>query len=313
VGLTIGVDVGGTKIAAGVVDESGHILEQTRVVSPATDADKLEDAIATAVRELRKGHTVDAVGIGVPGFVDAGRSTVLFAPNVAWRDEPLRSEIEDRVALPVKIENDANAAAWGEFQYGAGHDVDDLLLVTVGTGVGGGLVLDGQLYRGAFGIAAEIGHLRVVPDGRPCGCGQRGCWEQYASGSALVHAVQDDARRGKPATAALLERAGGTVGEITGQMVTDAARDGDPYAQTRVDELARWLGEGIATLAAVLDPGSVALGGGVADAGDLLLKPAEEAYREALTGAGHRPHLEIRQAQLGGDAGLIGAADLARL
>ena len=293
-GLTIGLDVGGTKIAAGVVDEQGKIVESTRVVSPATDADAMEDAIATAIRDLREHYDIEAVGIGAPGFVDAERATVLFAPNVAWRGEPLRREIEDRVNLPVVVENDANAAAWGEFQYGAGHDVDDLMLVTVGTGVGGGLVLDGHLYRGAFGVAAEIGHMRVVPGGKLCGCGNRGCWEQYASGRAMMREVHDVARAGSPMTAALVERAGGVVENITGQMVTEAAREGDGFAQEMIREIGRWLGEGIATLAAVLDPAVVTIGGGVAEAGDLLLDPAHSAFSNALTGRRHRPERQTR-------------------
>jgi glucokinase len=310
--LTIGVDVGGTKIAAGVVDESGQILEEARRSSPAKDTDAIEDAIADAVAALAERHDVEAVGVGAAGFVDAARSTVLIAPNLAWRDEPLRTELENRTKLPVVIENDANAAAWGEFQFGAGHDVDDLVLVTVGTGVGGGVVLNGALYRGAFGVAAEIGHLRMVPDGRPCGCGQRGCWEQYASGSALMKTVREDARRGSTRAAMLLEFAGGDIEDITGQMVTQAAREGDAYAREKINEIGAWLGEGIAALAAVLDPAIVAVGGGVAEAGDLLLLPAVEAFRASLTGHGHRPMLEIRAARLGNMAGLIGAADLAR-
>jgi glucokinase len=310
--LTVGVDVGGTKIAAGVVDEAGDILEEAVRRSPATDTDAIEKAIADAVAALAERYEVAAVGVGAAGFVDAARSTVLIAPNLAWRDEPLKADLERRTGLPVVVENDANAAAWGEFQFGAGHDVDDLLLVTVGTGVGGGLVLDGALYRGAFGIAAEIGHIRMVPNGRQCGCGNLGCWEQYASGTALVRTVHEDARSGSGRAAALLEMAGGEVDDITGQMVTQAARDGDAYAQEKVDEIGRWLGEGVATLAAVLDPATVALGGGVADAGDLLITPAVEAFRASLTGRGHRPELEIRKAQLGNKAGLIGAADLSR-
>jgi glucokinase len=310
--LTIGVDVGGTKIAAGVVDDSGEILEEALRSSPAKDSDAIEDAIADAVNDLCQRHDVQAVGVGAAGFVDAARSTVLIAPNLAWRDEPLREELEKRTRLPVVIENDANAAAWGEFQFGAGYDVDDLLLVTVGTGIGGGLVLDGALYRGAFGVAAEIGHLRMVPDGRPCGCGQRGCWEQYASGSALMKTVREDARRGSTRAAMLLELAGGDIEDITGQMVTRAANEGDAYAREKMTEIGTWLGEGIAALAAVLDPATVAVGGGVAEAGDMLLGPAAEAFRASLTGSGYRPVLDVRVAQLGNKAGLIGAADLAR-
>ena len=183
------------------------------------------------------------------------------------------------------VENDANAAAWGEFQFGAGHDVDDLLLVTVGTGVGGGVVLDGSLYRGAFGVGAEIGHMRVVPDGILCGCGNRGCFEMYASGSALVREARAAARAGSLLAADLLDRAGGDLDAITGPLVTEAARDGDPFAIEQLASLGRWLGEGIASLTAVLDPAVVVIGGGVSAADDLLLDPVAAGVR----GPAHRP------------------------
>src|SRR3954452_3085942 len=179
--LACGIDVGGTKIAGGVVDEHGTILEELRVESPATDAAAIEQVIEGLVTELRSRHEIDAVGIGAAGYIDKARAVVLFAPNLAWRDLDLKADLEAKLDVPVVVENDANAAAWGEFQFGAGHDVDDLLLVTVGTGVGGGVVLDGSLYRGAFGVGAETGHMRVVPDGIRCGCGNRGCFEKYAS------------------------------------------------------------------------------------------------------------------------------------
>ena len=310
-GLTIGVDVGGTKIAAGVVDENGKILRRDRRESPAKDRDAIQQTIADLVHELASGLKIEGIGVGAAGFVDVSRSTVLFAPNLSWRSEPLKAELERRTHLPVVIENDANAAAWGEFAFGAGADADDLLLVTVGTGVGGGIVLDGKLHRGTFGVAAEIGHLRVVPDGRPCPCGNHGCWEQYASGSALVRDTQE-AADGDPAANDLLERAGGNLLAITGPMITNAAKEGDAFAVARLALLGRWLGEGIASLVAVLDPGVVVIGGGVADAGDLLLEPIREHYRANLTGRGHRPELTVRTARLGNDAGLIGAADLAR-
>ena len=177
--LSCGIDVGGTKIAGGVVDEDGRVLEQTRVESPARDAQAMSDAIARLITDLKQRHEIETVGVGAAGYIDKARATVLFAPNLAWRHLDLKAELEGRVDLPVVVENDANAAAWGEFRFGAGADVDDLLLVTVGTGVGGGLVLDGELYRGAFGVGAEIGHFRVVPGGHLCGCCcccyRRGC------------------------------------------------------------------------------------------------------------------------------------------
>ena len=308
--LTCGIDIGGTKIAGAVVDEQGRILAEARVVSPATDTAAVEDAVASLVTTLSAQHEVAAVGIGAAGYVDAGRAVVMFAPNIAWRDEDLRSEIESRVHLPVVVENDANAAAWGEFAFGAAADVDDMLMITVGTGVGGGLVLGGELYRGAFGAAGEIGHLRVVRGGRLCGCGNLGCLEQYASGSALVKDARAQALT--PEAADLLARAGGDVLAIDGPMITRAAAEGDAFALARLRELGTWLGEAIASLAAVLDPGAVVIGGGVSESGDLLLDPIREAFVNELTGRGHRPFLEVRAASLANAAGVIGAADLAR-
>jgi glucokinase len=310
--LTVGIDVGGTKIAGGVVDEAGAILGTARRESPATDSDAIERSIEDLVGELRTSHDVAAVGVGAAGFVDSTRSTVLFAPNLAWRDEPLRRHLETRIGLPVVIENDANAAAWGEFTFGAGEDVSDSLLVTVGTGVGGGIVLNGELHRGAFGVAAEIGHMRVVPGGRICGCGNRGCWEQYASGSALVRDTRDQARQGSLIARSLLDRADGRVDLITGPLITEAARDGDSFAREQLASLGRWLGEGIASLTAVLDPAVVIIGGGVSEAGDLLLDPVRAHFKANLTGRHYRPELQIRAALLGNKAGMIGAADLAR-
>jgi glucokinase len=310
-GPAIGIDVGGTKIAGGVVDEQGRILATARRESPATDTDAIERDVEDLVAELRANHQVVAVGVGAAGFVDSKRSTVLFAPNLAWRDEPLRADLEKRIDLPVVIENDANAAAWGEFTFGAGEDVQDTLLVTVGTGVGGGIVLNGQLHRGAFGVAAEIGHMRVVPDGRQCGCGNKGCWEQYASGTALVRDTKERARQGSPIARSLVDRAGG-VDNISGPLVTEAARDGDSFAREQLASLGKWLGEGIASLTAILDPAVVVIGGGVSEAGDLLLDPIRTHFKANLTGRHYRPELEVRAALLGNKAGMIGAADLAR-
>jgi glucokinase len=312
VGLSIGVDVGGTKIAAGVVDDDGQILQESRAESPATSSAEIESTISDLVTELRKEHEVEGVGVGAAGFIDQHRATVMFAPNLAWRDLDLKGDLEKRVGLPVVVENDANAAAWGEFTFGAAADSDDLLLVTVGTGVGGGIVLDGALYRGAFGVAAEIGHIRIERNGRLCGCGNLGCFEQYGSGSALVRDARAAATTDPSYAEALLARAGGDVDQISGPMITELALAGDVFAIEQLANLGGWLGEGIATLAAVLDPGVVAIGGGVSAAGDLLLEPARESFRSQLTGRGHRPEADFRLARLGNKAGLIGAADLAR-
>ncbi len=306
--VTIGVDVGGSKIAAGAVAEDGTILEEQRRETPARDTAATRQAIVDLVKELSSRHDVEAVGIGAAGFVGKDRSTVLFAPNLAWRDEPLGTSVQEQVGVPVVVENDVNAAAWGEFRFGAGEDVDDLLMVAVGTGIGGGVVVDGELLRGSFGVAAEIGHLRVMPQGLPCGCGQRGCWEQYGSGRALVREARSRVWDGDP----LLELAGGDPTRITGPMITKEAKSGDALCMSLLVDLGRWLGEGIASLAAVLDPGVVVIGGGVSEAGAMLLPPVRKAVDDNLSAADNRPHLELRLATLGNEAGMVGAADLAR-
>ncbi|MDQ3627886.1 MAG: ROK family glucokinase [Actinomycetota bacterium] len=311
-GLTVGVDIGGTKIAAGVVDDEGHILQVVTEATPAMDPDALADAVATGVQRLRQDHDIEAVGIGAAGFVDADRSTVLFAPNIDWEDEPLGVHVSSRVQIPVVVENDANAAAWGEFRFGAGKDVDDLLLITVGTGIGGGMVSHGELFRGAHGVAFEVGHVRVVPAGMRCGCGRYGCWEQYASGTALVREAQDRMHSELAEAASLAAVVGSDPALVTGPMITEQARGGDPLCVDLLADVGRWLGEGIASLTAVLDPSVVAIGGGVAAAGDLLLEPARAGFLHTLPAAAHRTHATLRLATLGNEAGLIGAADLAR-
>ncbi|HEY2508542.1 MAG TPA: ROK family glucokinase [Streptosporangiaceae bacterium] len=312
-GLTIGVDVGGTKVAAGVVDDGGKIVEKTKRFTPAASPDDTIEVIASAVNELLAAYEVDAVGIGAAGFVDQTRSSVLFAPNLAWRSEPVKKQVEARIGRTVVVENDANAAAWAETTLGAARGQEHVLLITVGTGIGAGLVLDGRLYRGRWGAAGEPGHYRVVPDGRLCGCGNRGCWEQYASGSALVAEARDFARRSPASAVRLIQLGGGTAEGIDGPAVTTAARDGDAAALRCFEIVGSWLGAGLADMAAILDPGCFVVGGGVSDAGDLLLGPARAAYADHLTGGSHREFADIRLAELGPDAGLIGAAELARM
>ncbi|REE99537.1 ROK family glucokinase [Thermomonospora umbrina] len=311
--LTIGVDVGGTKVAAGVVDGRGRILEKVRRPTPSTDPIQTAEVIAEVVDLLKgKFEDVEAVGLGAAGFVDEARSTVLFAPNLAWRDEPIKEKVEGLAGLPVVVENDANATAWGEFRFGAGRGERFLVLVALGTGIGGGIIVDGGLYRGRFGLGGEIGHFRMVPDGRRCGCGNRGCWEQYASGNALVHEARELARVAPAMAGRLLELGEGSPEGISGPEVTQAAREGDPAALECFRTVAGWTGQGLADLAAILDPGAFVIGGGLSDAGDLLLEPVRAAFEAAVTGRGHRRLPDIRIAELGSDAGIVGAADLAR-
>ena len=310
--LTIGVDIGGTKVAAGVVDEQGTVLARTRHPTPSADPDAVEDVIALCVEELRRDHEVAAVGIGAAGFIDHSTGTILVAPNLAWRDEPLQAAVTQRTGLPVTVDNDANTAAWAEYRFGAGRGEDHLVVVTVGTGIGGGIVLNGRLYHGRWGIAAEFGHMQISQSGRRCGCGQHGCWEQYCSGRALLHEAREIADVQPGYGKRLLELGGGRPEGIEAPEVTIAAREGDPAAIDCFNEIGAWLGQGLADLAATLDPGCFVIGGGVSDAGELLLAPARAVFEARLTGSGARPVAEVRLAELGNEAGLVGAADLAR-
>ena len=310
--LTLGVDVGGTKLLAGVVDEQGQVLARAGAATPKTDVDAISDGIAALVDELRGAHDVGALGIGAAGWMTPDGERVRFAPHLAWRDEPLRKVVEARTGLPVTVDNDGNTTAWAEHRFGAGRGVDDVIAITVGTGIACGLVLDGRLYRGAAGVAAEPGHMRFVPDGRRCPCGNRGCWEQYASGSALETEARDLARTSPAAAGTLLDLVDGEVDAIDGPAITRAAELGDSAALDCFRIVGAALGQGLADIAALLDPARFVVGGGVGEAGELLLAPARERFRAVLTGRGHRPWAEIVPAELGTDAGLVGAADLAR-
>jgi glucokinase len=312
--LTIGVDVGGTKVLGGVVTPDGEVLATVRRATPDDDSRQTAVVIAEVVAELVDLYPdVEAVGVGAAGWIDADRSTVMFAPNVAWRDEPLRDRIADKVGLPVVVENDGNTAAWAEFRFGAARNASEVLLITVGTGIGGGIITGGALFRGAYGVAAEFGHVRFVPDGLPCGCGRRGCFEQYCSGRALVREARALAEADPHRATRLLELAGGHVDAIQGPQITAAAGEGDPLAVEAFTVVAKWLGQGLADLVSIWDPGVIIVGGGVAESGELLLAPARDAYVAALGPRITLPVAEIHAAELGNEAGLIGAADLARL
>lgn len=309
---TIGIDIGGTKIAGGLIAPDGTILKRDRRDSPAENVDEIAATVADVISDLAEGEDVERAGVACAGYIDKSGTTVLFSPNLAWRDEPLKERLEKSVDVEVTIENDANAAAYGEFIHGAGHDVDDMVMITIGTGVGGGVIIDGELFRGSYGIAAEIGHMRVVPDGIRCGCGNRGCLESYGSGRALVREARALVAGGSPYAGGLADKCGGDARQLEGKHVTEAAQAGDPAAIELLADIGRWIGEGAASLTSVLDPARFVIGGGVADAGDLLLGPIREAFGRQLTGRGHRPTATFEIAQLGNDAGMVGAAALVR-
>ena len=311
--LTIGIDVGGTKVLGGVVDEAGKVLTTARKDTPRQGGSALTQTIADVAKELLEQYSVASVGVSAAGFVSSDRKTMLATPNIAdWNGVDLDNQLSTLIGLPVVIENDANAAAWGEAKFGAGKNQDHMMMLTVGTGIGGGIVVNGALYRGAFGIAAEFGHMRVVPEGHICGCGARGCFEQYASGNALLRHAREAINASPEIARNLLSRGDGTVAGLTGQAITDAARDGDPVALAAFNTTGQWLGAGIASLAVLLDPACVVIGGGVIDAGEILLKPTRESLERNMPFAGKHPYPQIIAAQLGNEAGLVGVADLAR-
>ncbi|MGY1835496.1 ROK family glucokinase [Blastococcus sp. SYSU DS0510] len=310
----LGIDIGGTKVAGGLVAPDGAIVATARRATPGASVGDTEDAIAAVVEELADGHAgaIVGVGVGAAGWFDRTGDTVLFSPHLAWRNSTLRKDLAARLQRPLWVGNDADAAAWAEYRYGAARGADLALMITLGTGIGGGIVLDGRLRRGSHGVAGEWGHMRVVPDGRLCACGNRGCWEQYASGTALGQTAREVARTSPAAAAVLLERVDGEPDRLTGEHVARAAYDGDPLALELVTEVGHWLGQGIADLAAVLDPEVVVIGGGVSVLGEMVLRPARERLERALPGRGFRPGPRVVAAALGAQAGIVGAADLVR-
>lgn len=308
--LKVGIDIGGTKIAGGVVDADGRIVEKLRVDTP-LDTGELADAVSAMARELSSRHEVSAVGVAAAGFIDKERATVIHAPNIDWHDYPLKALLEERIGMPVTIENDANAAGWAEYRFGAGRGSTDMVMLTLGTGVGGAVVLDGALFRGGHGIAGELGHTRFIRDGYPCGCGQNGCLEQYASGRALQRAANDIADHHPRDIGAALAALRDEKGALKGPAISRLVLEDDPGAIEALRRIATALGEGCGGFQAVLDPDLFVIGGGVAQLGDRLLEPVSLAYETSLPGFGERPVARFAIAQLVNDAGIIGVADLA--
>lgn len=307
----IGIDIGGTKIAGALVSDEGELLAERRTPTTASNGDAIVDAVVEMVEQLAAGTQIAGVGVAAPGFIDAAQATVYYTPNIQWRNEPLREKLRARLPYDITIDNDANAAGWAEFRYGAGRLYSDMTLLTIGTGVGGAIVTEDRLFRGGFGAGAEIGHLRVVPDGLPCGCGARGCIEQYGSGRALLRMANAIADVGGIGLA--LAEARAESGELTGDQVGTLIAAGDPGALQALRELGSWLGAACASLSAVLDPQVFVFGGGVAIAGDLLLDPIRESYLAHLPARGFHPEPKFATAELVNDAGVVGAADLARI
>lgn len=303
----VGVDVGGTKIAAGVVTPEGEVLNEVRYPT-VEDPERLVRSIARAIAEVRNGYEVGGVCLAVPGLILAQENRVVFSPNLhAIEGIPLKDELAPELGLPLTIENDASAAAWGEFHFGAGSEVEHLVFITLGTGIGGGVISHGVLLRGAQGAGGELGHVTIQADGPICKCGNHGCLEALASGSAVGRRAREVA--GDKPDSALGRLA--TRRKILGEDVTRLAREGDDAAVSVLEETGRWLGVGIAGFVNIFNPEMVAIGGGASEAGEFILGPARrEAYHRARSPS--RDLAEIRKATLGPESGVLGAAALAR-
>ena len=307
----VGVDVGGTKVLAAVVSSAGEVVRSVLARTPGrlVEATVVEDVMTDAVLSVADGETIKAIGVAAAGFVDERGERVVFAPHLPWRGEDVRSRLAERWGTPVVLENDANCTAVAEATYGVAGGDGTSVVVTMGTGIGGAVLVDGRVLRGRNGMAGEFGHMQVVPDGQPCQCGARGCWEQYASGNALVRYAR--AQVGLEPSV-LTEACGGDPDRLTGPMVTDAAADGDLVARHAFGSVGHWLGIGLANLVAALDPHRIVVGGGVSAAGDRLLDPARAELERSVVAAGHRVVPPVLAARLGPEAGVVGAAELAR-
>lgn len=308
--LTVGFDIGGTNARASVVAPDGSILDSVSTRTP-HDSDGLTRTIVEMVGGLRRSYDIDAVGVAVAGFLDPECEIVRFAPHLAWRDDqPVRRDLQDALGLPVRLEHDANAAAWGEYKFGAARDAETWVFFAVGTGIGATLMHNGEIYRGAFGTAPEFGHITVVPGGRVCSCGKQGCLERYASGTSLVDCAIEIAGRGgyrgSELYRAVVEK------RASGHDIMAGARDGDELGLAALDSFSTWLGRGLAMVSDILDPSLIVLGGGVSEDADLFLDDAKASMSSNIVGAGYRPLPEVVCAELGAQAGMIGVADLAR-
>jgi len=305
---TVGLDIGGTKVLGVLLDADGNVLREQRQLSPHAGVDALVATAAAIVEELAEPGI--PVGVGAAGLVNhEGR--VLYSPNLPTvRDAPLSDAMRNATEHPLVVDNDANVAALGEVAYGAAKGVQHALMVTLGTGIGGGMLLNGQLYRGAHGFAAEIGHMTVERGGPLCACGERGHWEAIASGSALGRMARELVEEG--AGARILAAAGGSIEAITGVHVEAAVRAGDVDARALMARYADNVSLGLAALANVLDPEMIVIAGGMVELGPMLFEPLHASFLRHVEGAAFRPKIPIVPALLGERAGAVGAAVLAR-
>jgi len=306
--VVIGIDLGGTNIKAGAVTNEGQVLLRDRETTPTPSGPAaVVDAISAVVRRCKaqleeQGRRVVGVGVGSPGTIDLESGTVLFSPNLTgWDDVPLKAMLEEKLGLPCALENDANAAALAEQWVGAGRSADSLVMFTLGTGIGGGIVLEGKVWHGTGGFAGEIGHMSIDPDGPQCGCGNRGCIEAYASATAMVRRMQEAIEAGQETVLAQKS------GDFTSRDIYEAALAGDEAARENFEATARYLGVAVSNILHILNPAVVVLSGGVTASGDMLMVPLKDEVKRRTMEAPYRD-ARICFAELGEDAGFIGAA-----
>ena len=308
--LTIGIDIGGTKISAGVVDSSGNLIDSSRCSTPAEGGKELISSVINLIKEFNKKYEIKGIGISIAALISSDYGTIVGAPNIANLSKlNFVNEIKEEFELPIIIENDANAAMWAEFKFGNAKSLNPVMFFIIGTGVGGGLVIDGKLFKGVNGIGAEFGHMCVVPDGLSCGCGSKGCLEQYASGGALIR-YANEALLANPDKSEEVLSFG--EGKLSGTALTKAAKAGNELALAAFSKQADWLGLACASYSLIIDPQAIIIGGGVVDAGELFLAPVRAAMRKYMPFAESHVPPKIIAAKFGNDAGLIGAADLVR-
>jgi glucokinase len=311
----IGVDIGGTKIKSAVLDVQGEIFDSITEATPQTPegiTQMIVDHYLALEGRIGNESTIEGLGIATAGGVGSDSNTVLFGSNIAWNNYRLGDSVARLLGDKVRVvvENDANAAAWAEFKLGEFRSVNPFLAVTIGTGLGGAIIINGELVRGYNGMAAEFGHYQFIPSGVVCGCGLIGCFEQYASGTALTRYVKERAAAELESAQLIIETAPG-INQITGPMVTELAGQDDPFSVAVLTQLGHWIGQGMAALAALFDPEVFVIGGGLVSAESHLLEPIKEALKSHLVAASIRKLPQIGFATFGNDAGAIGAGLLA--
>lgn len=311
--MYIGIDLGGTNIAGGIVDNSGNIVKKLSVPTRAERSfEEIISDMANLCQSLINASNTDitqikAIGVGSPGAIDQKNGIVLNAGNLGWKNAPLRSEFNKYFDLPINIENDANAAAYGEYSV-CGVDADDFIFITLGTGVGGGIIINRRIYRGFNGAGAEIGHMTLVHGGTKCSCGKLGCWEAYASVTALINQTKQ-AIQNNPNS--MMAKIFNDSGSIDGRTSFDAAKAGDESAQEVVKQYLEYVADGICSLVNIFEPKVLLIGGGISKEGDYLLKPIRE-YCAKNYFCKNIEQTRLGIARLSGDAGIVGAALAAR-